>query len=72
MPSLHEANELYELGGENVLRGLELFDREKAHLEAAFEYLIACLPKAGNLRGTQYQSLMQKLLKEIEGKWPNG
>jgi tetratricopeptide (TPR) repeat protein len=30
---------LFEKGGQNVLAGLALFDRERAHLEAAFEWL---------------------------------
>jgi tetratricopeptide (TPR) repeat protein len=34
-----EADELYLKGGENVLRGLELFDRERNHIEAAYEWL---------------------------------
>jgi tetratricopeptide (TPR) repeat protein len=34
-----EAERLYLKGGENVLRGLELFDCERAHLEAAFAWL---------------------------------
>ncbi len=34
-----EAGKLYLKGGENVLRGLELFDRERAHLETAFAWL---------------------------------
>jgi tetratricopeptide (TPR) repeat protein len=34
-----EADQLYQKGGENVLRGLELFDRERVHIEAAFEFL---------------------------------
>jgi tetratricopeptide (TPR) repeat protein len=33
------ADQLYLKGGENVLRGLELFDRERLHIEAAFEWL---------------------------------
>lgn len=33
------ADELYLMGSENVLRGLELFDRERTHIEAAFEWL---------------------------------
>lgn len=33
------AEKLYLQGGENVARGLALFDRERAHLEAAFEVL---------------------------------
>ena len=33
------ANQLYLKGGENVLRGLELFDRERMHIESAFEWL---------------------------------
>ena len=33
------ADQLYMQGGENVVRGLALFDRERAHLEAAFESL---------------------------------
>ncbi|HQW36739.1 MAG TPA: tetratricopeptide repeat protein [Thermoflexales bacterium] len=33
------ADQLYLQGGENVVRGLTLFDRERAHLEAAFETL---------------------------------
>ena len=35
----NEAQQLYLKGGENVLRGLELFDRERVHIEAAFEWL---------------------------------
>jgi tetratricopeptide (TPR) repeat protein len=34
-----EADALYLRGGDQVLRGLELFDRERAHLEAAFAWL---------------------------------
>ena len=34
-----EAQKLYLKGGENMARGLELFDRERVHLEAAFEFL---------------------------------
>ena len=34
-----QTNELYLKGGENMLRGLELFDRERVHIEAAFEWL---------------------------------
>ena len=34
-----EAQQLYLKGGENVLRGLELFDRERVHIEATFEWL---------------------------------
>ncbi len=33
------ADELYLQGGENMLRGLVLFDRERAHLETAFDWL---------------------------------
>ena len=33
------ADELFLKGGENVVRGLALFDRERAHLEAAFDWL---------------------------------
>jgi tetratricopeptide (TPR) repeat protein len=33
------ADELYNKGGKNVLLGLGLFDRERAHIEAAFEWL---------------------------------
>jgi tetratricopeptide (TPR) repeat protein len=32
-------DQLYLKGGENVFRGLELFDRERVHIEAAFEWL---------------------------------
>jgi tetratricopeptide (TPR) repeat protein len=48
------ANKLYLQGGENVVRGLELFDRERTHLEAAFEFLseqvgraVPCAPNQG-------------------------
>jgi Tfp pilus assembly protein PilF len=34
-----EANRLYLKGGKNVVMGLELFDRERLHIEAAFEWL---------------------------------
>ena len=34
-----EAQQIYLKGGENVLRGLELFDRERVHIEATFEWL---------------------------------
>jgi tetratricopeptide (TPR) repeat protein len=34
-----EADELYLRGGDNVVRGLELFDRERGHIESAFEFL---------------------------------
>jgi tetratricopeptide (TPR) repeat protein len=34
-----EADEFYQQGGDNVLRGLELFDRERTHIEAAFAWL---------------------------------
>lgn len=34
-----EAHRLYQLGHENVVRGLALFDEERAHLEAAFAFL---------------------------------
>ncbi len=34
-----ETDELYMKGGENVLRGLELFDRERTQIEAAFDWL---------------------------------
>ena len=34
-----ESDRLYKKGGENMLRGLELFDRERMHIEAAFEWL---------------------------------
>lgn len=34
-----ETDELYLKGGENMLRGLELFDRERLHIEAAFDWL---------------------------------
>jgi tetratricopeptide (TPR) repeat protein len=34
-----ESQELYLKGGENVVQGLALFDRELAHIEAAFEWL---------------------------------
>jgi len=33
------AKRLYKQGGENVVAGLALFDRERAHLEAAFDWL---------------------------------
>ena len=33
------ADELFLKGGENVLAGLALFDRERGHLEAAFDWL---------------------------------
>ena len=39
-----EAKELYKRGHENVLRGLALFDRERAHLEAAFATLVQPIP----------------------------
>ncbi len=35
-----KADELYLEGGENVLGGLELFDREWVHIEAAFKWLV--------------------------------
>ena len=34
-----KTDELYLQGGENVLSGLGLFDRERPHIEAAFEWL---------------------------------
>ncbi|MGP8198876.1 MAG: tetratricopeptide repeat protein [Limisphaerales bacterium] len=34
-----EAHDVYLKGGENVLRGLELFDRERVQIEAVFEWL---------------------------------
>jgi tetratricopeptide (TPR) repeat protein len=34
-----EADDIYLKGGEYMLRGLELFDRERYHIEAAFEWL---------------------------------
>jgi tetratricopeptide (TPR) repeat protein len=34
-----EADQLYLKGGDNVLRGLELFDRERIHIEAAYGWL---------------------------------
>lgn len=34
-----EADALYKQGGANMARGLELFDRERAQIEAAFEWL---------------------------------
>jgi tetratricopeptide (TPR) repeat protein len=35
----NEANGLYHSGGGNVVRGLKLFDRERGHMEAAFDWL---------------------------------
>ena len=35
------ADKFYMQGGENIVRGLELFDRERTHLEAAFDWLEA-------------------------------
>ena len=40
------ADKLYLQGGENVLRGLQLFDRERAHMEAAFDFLASSLSPA--------------------------
>ncbi|MGD0813501.1 MAG: tetratricopeptide repeat protein [Verrucomicrobiota bacterium] len=34
------ANQLYHKGRDDVLRGLELFDRERIHIEAAYEWLV--------------------------------
>jgi tetratricopeptide (TPR) repeat protein len=34
-----QAQQLYRKGAENVLRGLDLFDRERIHIEAAYEWL---------------------------------
>ncbi len=34
-----QSQELYLKGGENVLSGLEIFDRERNHVEVAFEWL---------------------------------
>jgi tetratricopeptide (TPR) repeat protein len=36
---INASDELYKKGGENVLCSLELFDRERTHIEAAFEWL---------------------------------
>jgi tetratricopeptide (TPR) repeat protein len=52
-----ESQDLYRQGGEKVLDGLELFDRERAHLEAAFAFLAGevgrnisiALPERGSL-----------------------
>ena len=41
-----EADKLYLQGGENILRGLELFDRERTHLEVAFEFLVSLLTRS--------------------------
>jgi tetratricopeptide (TPR) repeat protein len=35
----NEADSLYHSGGENVVRGLKLFDLERGHIEAAFDWL---------------------------------
>lgn len=35
----NQADEHYRNGGENLLHGLELFDRERLHIEASFEWL---------------------------------
>jgi tetratricopeptide (TPR) repeat protein len=32
---------LYKMGGENMLRSLELFDRERTHIEAAIDWLLS-------------------------------
>ena len=41
-----EAEQLYKMGGKNVLRGLALFDRERIHFETAFEVLSHALHQA--------------------------
>jgi len=44
------AHQLYLQGGVKVLRGMELFDRERTHIEAAFEFLAGPLTRpAGTL-----------------------
>ena len=39
------ADQLYKKGGENMQSGLALFDRERAHIEAAFAFLSASFSK---------------------------
>jgi tetratricopeptide (TPR) repeat protein len=41
-----EADQLYLKGGENMVRGLGLFDLERLHIEAAFEWLAPRCDKA--------------------------
>jgi tetratricopeptide (TPR) repeat protein len=53
-----EADRLYLQGGEKVLRGLELFDAERPHLEAAFEWLEPC-------RDHESAALLVSLVKGI-------
>lgn len=51
-----ESQEIYLRGGGDVLRGLELFDREMAHLKAAFEFLnevAECNNHIGAQRGSE-------------------
>lgn len=50
-----EAQQLYLKGGDNVLRGLELFDRERIHIEAAYEWLA---PKRDEAAATLLISLV--------------
>ena len=45
-----EADELYLQGGENVLRGLELFDRERTQLEATVEFLVSLFTRPSGSR----------------------
>jgi tetratricopeptide (TPR) repeat protein len=47
-----EAKQLYLKGGEHVLRGLELFDRERVQLEAAFEFLAAQMARGVHAAST--------------------
>ncbi len=50
-----EADQLYLKGGGEVLRGLELFDRERLHIEAAYEWLA---PKRDEISAALLKSLV--------------
>ena len=51
------ANELYLAGGEKVLQGLALFDLERRHIEAAFEFLQTIC--SGDFRSPSENSAIQ-------------
>jgi len=58
-----ESQQLYLNGGNNLLSGLELFDCERAHLEAAFEFLAACLAKP-----REESVLAERRAKAVQGE----
>jgi tetratricopeptide (TPR) repeat protein len=53
-----EAQELYLKGGNNLLRALEVFDRERNHIEAAYEWL-------ANRRDASSAAMLVRLVNSV-------